>query len=96
MNWSSLLLSAGADFGAAVWFVIGIRGRKVHPWYAFWYMVLGLSYLAAGSILGTRVFRLTVFLPPWVITLILSMLFIIPPALQLESWLKAQRLLRGR
>lgn len=96
MEWATLLLSAGAGFGAAVWFVIGLRGRKAHPWQTAWYVLLGLTYLIAGAVLGARVFRIIVMVPPWVTTVILAVLFIVPPALQLETWLKAQRLLKAR
>ena len=96
MDWATLLLSAGAGFGAAVWFVIGLRGRRAHPWHTGWYVLLGLAYLVAGFLLGARSFRIIVIVPPWVTTVILAALLIVPPALQLETWLKAQRLVRGR
>lgn len=94
MDWTTLLLSAGAGFGAAVWFVIGLKGRKLHPWHSVWYVLLGLAYLASGVVLGAQSFRIVIVLPNWAITLILAALLIVPPALALDSWLKAQHIIK--
>ena len=90
---SSALLAGACGFGATVWFLTAHYNRHTHGWYSLLYTVVAASYLAIGVLLTARIIGRPFTPTPLISFVLLSVVFVIPPAIQLAGYLKARELI---
>jgi hypothetical protein len=86
------ILFVAVGFAAGVWGIAAKETWRRHRWLALGYGHLAFAFVMSGVILGGRLGGAAGDIPPWLSTLVLLPIIVVPAALELHARLKTRRL----